>query len=117
MKKENKVIKFVKEHKKTVAIAGASILGIGAGVVAIILHKNSNTEGINLERPEIWFADVNEFWKYGDSVNMIFDNAKVDEIGKFGEALEGVEGITKDTTVSGVISFINKTEEWADEES
>lgn len=91
MKKENKVVKFVKEHKKAMAIAGASILGIGASVVAIVLYKNSG--------------------KTDNCINIMFDNADVDDVKEFGDMLNNIEDIADGSTISGVINIANKIEE------
>ena len=62
MKNENKVVKFVKEHKKAVTIAGASILGIGASIVAFVLFKKSGneTDCLNITLDNVGIDDVEE---------------------------------------------------------
>lgn len=101
-KKENKVLTWVKEHKKAIAIATGVTVGTAVGVVLtkkLVLKNNFKPIGT------FETCSIVDLWKEGDCLNSVMDNIKVSDIGKFGEDLmKNVPGITEDTILSAVLS-------------
>lgn len=96
MKKESKIVKFVKEHKKEVVL-GVLITVVGGivGYKFVTMDKNSNY--LNVESPfgydhrdDVYRAVKG---KYKGIVNGKVFNVPVTELGAFGEKLLTVEGV------------------------
>ncbi len=119
-KKENKVLEWMKEHKKAIIIATGVTIGTAVGVVLtkkLVLKNNEipvlfsgvfkNGKTAYDVKPIGTFdtCSVVDLWKEGDWLNSVMDDIKVSDVGKFGEDLmKNVPGITKDTILSAVLS-------------
>lgn len=117
-KKENKVLTWIKEHKKAVIIATGVTVGTAVSVVftkKLILNNNKipvlfygvlkNGKTAEDVKPIGTFetCSVVGLWKDRDWLNGVMDDIKVSDIGKFGEDLmKNVPGISKDTILSAV---------------
>ena len=117
--KQNKLVKFVKDHKKGILIGAASaVTAIGGIILCAIANKKS--EPISLvefsgvfstpSANDIDVADwsvgtLTDCWREGGWVNLIAKDFTVADAGKFGEELMKIEGVTADTALQTVISF------------
>lgn len=115
MTKKEKVLEFIKTHKKTICL---TVLSIGGVIVAgTIINKTPKIlEDIglsccDLETPELAVGTLDEFWKEGGCVNAIVNDIKVNDLGRFGEELvKKVDFIKPDTEVSAIMGFLEAQE-------
>ena len=124
MTKKEKVLNFVKEHKKELAIAAVAVVG-GTVLFALTRKKPESikmleaTAGSDWKQKELariealdWnLGEVTDLWNEGECVNAIINDITVADLGKLGEESLKIEGITKDTTVSMLIGYLNKNSE------
>ncbi len=119
-KKENKVLTWVKEHKKAIVIAAGVTVGTAVSVILtkkLVLNNNKipvlfqgvlkNCKTAYDVKPIGTFETcrVVDLWKEGDWLNSVMDDIKVSDIGKLGEDLmKNVPGITEETMLSAVLS-------------
>ena len=98
MKKENKIVVFVKEHKVEVIAVASAVVGLAGymGIVTLIGNKQFKP----LEIPQRYHKlDTAWLKTKGKNKGAIFGNSfrvPVKELGEFGEKLLSIEGI-KDT--------------------
>ena len=95
-----KIKKFVDEHKVQVALAAAGVAGIA--ILIIAGDKNSNYR--KLPKPELNTGEWASLWKgvkgkYKDSVAGCVRAVDVNDLGKFGESLKTIEGISENETI------------------
>lgn len=108
--KTNKVKEFVKKHKVAIAV------GVGTTIV-VAGYLYTKSKGVNISekaastakflRPDVLPATmelgalgITEVYDYEGAIEVIGDyTVKVSDLGKFGEALATVDGITGDHTV------------------
>lgn len=112
------------EHKKEILIAVAGVAG-GVVVYKIVggkIFKSSSEDavgtyvsfvgGSEMPIPEIDVGTVTELWKADDgSIDAIVNDLKLADIGKLGESLKAIEGITDESNVCAVIGFANEVAE------
>ena len=93
--KENKVMKFVKEHKEEVALAAGSVVGIAAIAAAVMFNRSAST---SIEFPELFSGE----WtllerttrgKYKGCITGCVKAVDLTDLGKFGDTLATIEGI------------------------
>lgn len=92
--KDNKVKKFVEEHKMGLAITAASV----AGIAIWLITKDKNSNYSELPRPEIPTGEWTSLFKgdkgkYAGSVVGTAIAVDVEDLGKFGEALKTIDSI------------------------
>lgn len=93
--KENKFVKFVKEHKKEALVLTAVTT---AGVVAWVITKDKSSNYSELTLPELTSGKFVNLWKsdkgrYAGGVAGTVQAIDVADLGKFGEALTTIDGI------------------------
>lgn len=110
-----KVVRFIKNHKKEILISTAVAIG---GIIAFsITRKKPEVKPLLIEVPSdnIWREldssvinlgtivgmDTNEEW-----IDVVVNDIKVSDLGKFGEELLKVETVNPETEVSAMISLI-----------
>ena len=117
-----KVFKFVKDHKKEFIAAGAVVIG---GTVLFVLTRkmpkfpdlsdasilpkpDPNWRNTPCEKAKAigWgLGTMTDLWSdEGGSPNAIITNLKIDDLGKLGDELLKVEGISKEQLADIVIS-------------
>ena len=94
--KKNKVVEFVKTHKAQVALAAGAVTGIV--IWAITRDKPSNY--IDIDKPTLstgaWTGLSRGIkGRYKDSVSGSAIAVDVADLGKFGESLTTIEGISE----------------------
>ena len=120
---KHEFVEYVKNHKKEIALGALVTIGTGAliavGVKSIHSIKNSgNTVEMIGDIIDDNWADnnvvegfttgkVNDLWNEGDYGNAIVQFFKIKDMGNLGEDLKKIGGITDDTEVSAVLSFVN----------
>lgn len=124
MTKKEKVLNFVKKHKKELAVAAVAVVG-GAVVFAVtkkkpksinLLESNINSDWAEKEKARIaaldWkLGELTDFWDEGHCVNAIVNDITVADLGKLGEESLKIDGVTNDSTVSMVVCYLNNNSE------
>ena len=120
---KHEFVEYVKNHKKEIALGALVTIGTGAliavGVKGIHSIKNAGNavEMIGDIIDDNW-ADknvvegfttgkVNDLWNEDGYGNAIVQFFKIKDMGNLGEDLKKIGGITDDTEVSAVLSFVN----------
>lgn len=119
-KKENKVLTWVKEHKKAIVIAAGGTVGTAVMVILtkkLVLNnnkipvlfqgvlKNGKTAYDVKSIGTFETCRVVDLWKEGDWLDGVMDDIKVSDLGEFGEDLmKNVPGITEDTILGMALS-------------
>lgn len=118
-----KVKKFVMDHKTEIALGALGVVGTGV-LVALGVKGIRSIKGVGNPVEMIgdivdddWMdknvvegfttGKVNELWNEGGYANAIVQFFKIKDMGDLGEDLKKIEGITDDTEVSAVLSFID----------
>ena len=115
--------KFVKDHKTEVILGTLGVVGTG---VLIVLGVKGIRSVKNVGNPVEMISDivddnwkdknvvegfttgkVNDLWNEDGYGNAIVQFFKIKDMGDLGEDLKKIGGITDDTEVSAVLSFIN----------
>lgn len=115
--------KFVMDHKTEIVLGTLGVVGTGVlvalGVKGIRSSKNigNPVEMIGDIVDDNWkdknvvegftTGKVNDLWNEGGCANAIVQFFKIKDMGDLGEDLKKIGGITDDTEVSAVLSFIN----------
>ena len=115
--------KFVMDHKTEIVLGTLGMVGTGVlialGVKGIRSSKNvgNPVEMIGDIIDDNWkdknvvegftTGKVNDLWNEGGYANAIVQYFKIKDMGDLGEDLKKIEGITDDTEVSAVLSFID----------
>ena len=115
--------KFVKDHKTEIILGTLGVVGTGVlivlGVKGICSVKNvgNPVEMIGDIVDDNWkdknvvegftTGKVNDLWNEGGYGNAIVQFFKVKDMGDLGEDLKKIGGITDDTEVSAVLSFVD----------
>lgn len=115
--------KFVMDHKTEIVLGTLGVVGTGVlvalGVKGIRSSKNvgNPVEIIGHIIDDDWMdknvvegfttGKVNDLWNEGGYVNAIVQFFKIKDMGDLGEDLKKIEGITDDTEVSAVLSFVD----------
>ena len=120
--------KFVKDHKTEIIWGTLGVVGTG---VLIVLGVKGIRSVKNVDNPvemiggivdDNWkdnnvvegftTGKVNDLWNEDSYGNAIVQFFKIKDMGDLGEDLKKIGGITDDTEVSAVLSFINNMETW-----
>lgn len=113
---KKKVKEFVNTHKKEIALTAVTVIG-GALVYAITKKKltlNPDTVKCvfnrveDLNKPEMNLGTITELWKEGDYVNAIVNDFTVADIGRLGEELCKIDGVTPETTVTALVGLSHR---------
>ena len=115
-KKQNKVVEFVKNHKKTITLGAITAATAVGGIVLIAMGKKScipaKFSGVFKTPAErdIEIADWNvgtliDCWREGGWINAIAKDFTVADAGRLGEEFLKIDGVTPDTVLQTVISF------------
>lgn len=120
-------VEYVKTHKKEIALAAVGTVGAGVlialGVKGVHRVKAGTTpveligDIVNDAKDEIPWNErnlvegfttgkVNDLWNEGNYGNAIVQYFHVEDMGKLGEDLKLIEGVTDDTEVSAVLTFV-----------
>lgn len=115
--------KFVMDHKTEIVLGTLGVVGTGVlvalGVKGVRSSKNvgNPVEIIGHIIDDDWMdknvvegfttGKVNDLWNEGGYGNAIVQFFKIKDMGDLGEDLKKIEGITDDTEVSAVLSFID----------
>ena len=107
--KENKILAWVNNHKKGLAISVGCAVG---GLIAIAITRGSSSVR-DLPIPELEIGKITELWKEvkngEEIICTIADDLTVADLGRFGEELaKKVDGITFESTVSAIMGFARK---------
>lgn len=116
-------VEYVKNHKKeialgTIGVVGTSVLiALGVKDFRAIKKFGNPVEMIGDIIDDNWkdknvvdgftTGKVNDLWNEGGYGNAIVQFFKIKDMGDLGEDLKKIEGITDDTEVSAVLSFVN----------
>ena len=103
---KNKVVEFVKTHKKEIAIA-AGLTAVGIAVAKNLIKVE------DLPKPEASVGTIQELWKEtqsnGETYNIaIVDNLTAADLGRLGEEMMKVKGINANTVASVIVGFKQK---------
>ena len=124
MKKENKVITFVKNHKKEIAFATITLV-VGT-VMLVVARKKPDIPNTVIEPKIDWkkimdekiknlnwsVGTVTDLWnEFEGSTDLIINDITVSNLGDLGEECLKIDGITSDTKVSMVLSLLTNTDE------
>ena len=120
---KHEFVEYVKNHKKEIALGALVTIGTGAliaiGVKNIHSIKNAGNavEMIGDIIDDNWADNnvvegfttgkVNDLWNEGGYGNAIVQFFKIKDMGNLGEDLKKIGGVTDDTEVSAVLSFVN----------
>lgn len=124
---KHEFVEYVKNRKKEIALGTLGVIGTGV-LVALGVKGLNSCKGIGNAVELIGdivddnWADknvvegfttgkVNELWNEGSYGNAIVQFFKIKDMGDLGEDLKKIRGITDDTEVSAVLSFVNTTVE------
>lgn len=115
--------KFVMDHKTEIVLGTLGVVGTGVlvalGVKGIRSSKNvgNPVDIIGHIIDDDWMdknvvegfttGKVNDLWNEGGYGNAIVQFFKIKDMGDLGEDLKKIEGITDDTEVSAVLSFVD----------
>lgn len=116
---KQKIVKFIKTHKKEIALTGAAVIG-GVVIFAVTKHWSSSYAKFVTDNGEVlsgraaedarisslnWgLGTITDLWNEGDYTNAIVNDITIADIGKLGEELLKDEMIKPDSTVSVVVA-------------
>lgn len=123
---------YVKNHKKEIALGALGLIGTGllvaVGVEVSKASKAANGNPVELIGDIVSYScddnwternlvegfttgKVNDLWNEGGCGNAIVQFFKIKDMGALGEDLKKIGGITDDTEVSAVLSFLGQNVE------
>lgn len=114
-KKQNKVVEFVKTHKKEIAIVATSAAAFICGIALYAMGKKHYVpvkfSGV-IETPaardisiDDWsMGTLRECWHEGGWINAIVTDFTVVDAGKLGEELLKIDGVAMDTAMQVVLT-------------
>ena len=120
--KFEKVKNFVVDHKKEIAIGVGVVVG-GVVIYKIVKHLPKNDlvtdinwtdmteEIVDLEIPKLEVGTINELWSDQWGKSLILNDFTVGDMGKIGEELLKIDGITKETVVTASMGLLDKVED------
>lgn len=120
---KHEFVEYVKNHKKEIALGAIGLIGTGLlAAVGVKVSKSIKVSGNPVEMvgdivsdgnwKEINLVDgfttgkVNDLWNEGGYGNAIVQYFTIKDMGKLGEDLKKIKGITDDTEVSAVLGFV-----------
>ena len=120
---KHEFVEYIKNHKKEIVLGALATIGTGVlvavGIKSIHSIKNAGNavEMIGDIIDDNWMdknvvegfttGKVNDLWNEGDYGNAIVQFFKIKDMGNLGEDLKKIGGITDDTEVSAVLSFVD----------
>ena len=129
---KHELVEYVKNHKKVIALRALGLIGTGLlvafGVEVSKVSKAANGNPVELigdivsdSCDDNWMEEnlvegfttgkVNYLWNDGGCGNAIVQFFKIKDMGTLGEDLKKIGGITDDTEVSAVLSFVGQNVE------
>lgn len=112
--KENKVVNFIREHKKVITVGAVTIVG---GIVAVALGKHVNlttiagatiSESSKDIKVDGWdIGKLEMCWEESGFINAIVDDLTVADVGDLGKNLLKIDGVTPDTSLSVLLGVPN----------
>lgn len=109
---KHEFVEYVKNHKKEIALGTLGVIGTGMLVVLGVKKFNSIKGLADVNVVEgFTVGKVNQLWNEGGYANAIVNDFKIKDMGALGEDLKKIGGITDDTEVSALLTFINTTVE------
>lgn len=118
METKNKVIEFVKTHKKTIALGAITAVTAIGGIVLIAMGKKKSSETIvnfsgvfstpaarDIEVADWSVGTLIDCWRESGWINLIAKDFTVADTGKLGEELLKIDGVTAETALQTVMSF------------
>lgn len=115
-KKQNKIVEFIKNHKKEIALGAITTVTAVCGITFIAKSKKSYVpvkfSGV-IETPaarDIPIADwsvgtLTDCWHEGGWINAIAKDFTVADAGKLGEELLKIDGVNIDTAMQVVLAI------------
>lgn len=121
---KHEFVEYIKNHKKEITLGAIGLIGTGLlAAVGVKVSKSIKVSGNPVDMvgdivsdgnwKEINLVDgfttgkVNDLWNEGGYGNAIVQYFTIKDMGKLGEDLKKIKGITDDTEVSAVLSFVN----------
>lgn len=120
---KHEFVEYVKNHKKEIALGALGLVGTGVLIAIGVKSYNSIKENANPVQmigdiiDDNWTESnvvegfttgkVNELWNEGEYSNAIVNFFTIRDMGALGQDLKKIKGITDDTEVSAVLSFVN----------
>ena len=114
---------FVVEHKKEIAIVALTAVGgavvwkvvksvpsIETPVDKIIIEAAESKVTEYLPRPDLAVGVVDDLWVDQFGKGLILNEFSVGDMGKIGEELLKIDGITKETEVTAVLGLLDSVE-------
>ena len=120
---KHEFVEYAKNHKKEIAFGTLGVIGTGV-LIALGVKGIRSIKGVG--NPVEMIGDivddnwrdknvvegfttgkVNDLWNEGDYGNAIVQFFKIKDMGVLGEDLKKIGGITDDTEVSAVLSFVD----------
>ena len=129
---KHELVEYVKNHKNEIALGALGLIGTGLlvafGVEVSKVSKAANGNSVELIGDIVsdscdnnWMeknlvegfttGKVNDLWNEGGYGNAIVQFFKIKDMGTLGEDLKKIGGITDDTEVSAVLSFVGQNVE------
>ena len=129
---KHEFVEYVKNHKKEIALGALGLIGTGL-LVAVGVEVSKASKAANGNQVELigdivsdgcddnWMernlvegfttGKVNDLWNEDGYGNAIVQFFKIKDMGALGEDLKKIGGITDDTEVSAVLSFVGQNVE------
>ena len=108
---KHEFVEYVKNRKKELALGALGLIGTGLLVAfGVEVSKASKAANRNLVEG-FTTGKVNYLWNEGGCGNAIVQFFKINDMGTLGEDLKKIGGITDDTEVSAVLTFIGQNVE------
>ena len=117
MKKLDEMKTFVKEHKNEI-IAGVIGVGVTVGSIAYIMVTKKPVkipeavkpnfaaiEKSRIEKLNWRLGDMTDLWNEGGHINTIINDITMADLGKLGDELIKIEGVTMETGISIIASI------------
>lgn len=106
---KHEFVEYVKNHKKEIALGALGLIGTGLLVAFGVEVSKASMERNLVEG--FTTGKVNDLWNEGGYGNAIVQFFKIKDMGALGEDLKKIGGITDDTEVSAVLSFVGQNVE------
>lgn len=118
---KNQIKEFVKAHKKEIAIATTTVVGIAVlGATGTIVKKKfgkkvaakaietavEEVKWIDVDTSGITVATITDACGNGSWIDMIVNDVTVDELATLAEQLKTIKGVTGETEISACVSLI-----------
>lgn len=114
---------FVIDHKKEIGIAVGSIVGgvivwkivkkvpkVGGPVDKFIMKAVESDVTEYLPAPDLAIGVVDDLWVDQFGKNLILNEFTIADMGKIGEELLKIDGVTNETEVTAILGLLDKVE-------